>query len=216
VSIILLESTDTSETGQGTGELVSVEDTKVSEPPRQVLVVDIGMGEDPAVSRAVHRLEAELLLLDLEGEHVLGIVAPVAGCLPEIRLVHVGGHDLLETALAVLLLHQGVQGVVDAGAVGEPEGGARGDLVEEEELLVRSDLSVVALRRLGQEGLVLFEGLLVGERDTGDSLDGLVLAVTKPVRSRVLHNVRKVCRMMVRDICRRHTLSTENALMLPV
>ncbi len=186
VSVVLLESAHASEAGEGTGKLVAVQDTKIGHAPWQVPEVGVGVGKDLAVPRAVHGLHAVLLLLDLKHKHVLGVVAPVTRRLPEIRLVHVGGHDLLEISLAVLVLDDVHQGVVDAGSVREEKGRTGGHLVKEEELLVLSNLAMIALGSLGKEQLVLFQSLLIGERDTRDTLDGLVLAVTKPVRGRAL------------------------------
>jgi hypothetical protein len=62
--------------------------------------------------------------------------------------------------------------------VRQEKGGSGRSLVEEEELLILTNLSVVALSSLSEEVLVFFKGLLVGEGDTGDTLDGLVVAVT--------------------------------------
>lgn len=56
------------------------------------------------MSRAVHGFEGEGLLLHLEGEHVLAVVLPVAGGLPQLAVVDVGRHHLLETPLPVLTL----------------------------------------------------------------------------------------------------------------
>ncbi len=56
------------------------------------------------MSRAVHGLEGEGLLLYLEGEHVLTVVLPVTGGLPQLTVVDVGRHHLLETPLPVLTL----------------------------------------------------------------------------------------------------------------
>lgn len=56
------------------------------------------------MSRAVHGLEGEGLLLGLEGEHVVAVVLPVAGGLPQLAVVDVGRHHLLETPLPVLTL----------------------------------------------------------------------------------------------------------------
>jgi hypothetical protein len=47
--------------------------------------------------------------------------------------------------------------------VWQEESRSRRRLVEEEELLISTDLSVITLGSLGQEVLVLFESLLVGE-----------------------------------------------------
>ena len=56
------------------------------------------------VSGAVHGLEGEGLLFCLEGEHVLTVVLPVSGGLPQLAVVDVGGHHLLETPFPVLTL----------------------------------------------------------------------------------------------------------------
>lgn len=56
------------------------------------------------VSRAVHGFEGEGLLLGLEGEHVLTVVLPVAGGHPQLAVVDVGRHHLLEAPLPVLAL----------------------------------------------------------------------------------------------------------------
>jgi hypothetical protein len=45
--------------------------------------------EDETMARTVHRLQSELFLLDLEPEHVLGVVIPVAGGLPQPGVVDV-------------------------------------------------------------------------------------------------------------------------------
>ena len=52
------------------------------------------MVEDEAVARAVHRLQSELFLLHLEPEHVLGVVVPVAGGLPQPGVVDVRRDNL--------------------------------------------------------------------------------------------------------------------------
>lgn len=56
------------------------------------------------MSRAVHGFEGEDLLLHLKGEHVLAVVLPVSGGLPQLAVVDVGSHHLLEAPLSVLTL----------------------------------------------------------------------------------------------------------------
>lgn len=56
------------------------------------------------MSRAVHGFEGKGLLLNLEREHVLAVVLPVAWGLPQFAVVDVGCHHLLETPLLVLTL----------------------------------------------------------------------------------------------------------------
>ena len=68
----------------------------------------------------------------------------------------------------------------------QEKGGPGRDFIKEEELLVGTNLAVIALGGLGEEGLVLLESLLVRERDTSNTLDRLVFAVTQPVGGRAL------------------------------
>lgn len=56
------------------------------------------------VSRAVHGFEGKGLLLNLEREHVLTVVLPVARGLPQFAVKDVGCHHLLETSLPVFTL----------------------------------------------------------------------------------------------------------------
>lgn len=93
------------------------------------------MGKNPAVSGAIHRLQAVLLLLNLKGEHVFSVMSPVARGLPEIRLVNIGADDLVKGSLLVLAPDQFQQRIVNSGAVRQEESGTRRSLVEEEQLL---------------------------------------------------------------------------------
>lgn len=186
MSIVLLESAHTRKTREGTGELVTVEDTKVSNSPGKITEVHVRVCKHAAVAGAVHGLEAKLLLLNLQNKHVLLVLGPVTRRLPQIGLVHVGRNDFLEVTLAVFALDAVHQSVVDAGAVGQEESRSRRDFVKKEELLVLTNLAMVAESSFSEESLMLFEGLLIGERNTGNTLNRLVLAVTQPVSGRVL------------------------------
>ena len=188
VGIILLESAHTGETGEGTAGLVSVEDTEISEPEGELLVTAVTVTEHHGVGRAVHRLETELLLVNIEDEHVILVMGQVAGLLPERGVEHVGGHDLVVTALPVLLLDVFHNSVVDAHTVGQPHGGTGRALLEVKELLLLANEAVIALGSLLEELLVGGHLLLIGERDTIDTLEGVVVGVTEEVGRRVLHD----------------------------
>lgn len=43
----------------------------------------------------VHWLQPKLLLLNVETEHVLLVVVGMTGCLPQVKVIDVGGHHLL-------------------------------------------------------------------------------------------------------------------------
>ena len=52
----------------------------------------------------------------------------------------------------------------------EEETASRAEIVEEEQLLVLANFTVIALSSLSEEDFVICELLLVGERDTVDAL----------------------------------------------
>ena len=91
--IILHESPHAGETGQSARRLVPVDDTKLGHADRELLVAAVARVEDEAVAGAVHRLQRPLLLLDVEHEHVVLVVLPVAGGLPEPGVEHVRRDD---------------------------------------------------------------------------------------------------------------------------
>ena len=63
--------------------------------------------KDETMSGAVHGLEAELLLLHLETEHVVGVQVPVTGGLPQLGIVHVWGHNLECKKISLVLFQVG-------------------------------------------------------------------------------------------------------------
>jgi hypothetical protein len=62
-----------------------------------------GQGQGKKRTRTIHGLEAELLFLDVDEEHVLLVVLCVSGRLPQVQVVHVWRHNLLVLVLPVLL-----------------------------------------------------------------------------------------------------------------
>merc|ERR1719234_1025192 len=119
--------------------------SKVSHPKWQILVGTCCLVKHDTVSRTVHRFQAESLLLDADLEHVLGIVVPVAGGLPQLGVVDVWTDNLLKASLPVLLLDEGKELVVDVSALGLEKAGPWREFVEEEKILLNSDLPVVSL-----------------------------------------------------------------------
>ena len=112
---------------------------------------------------AVHGFQAELVLLDGEGEHVILVVLPMAGRLPQLGVVHVGRADLIIPSLPVLGTQERLEGVVDPLTVREEETGARRKLMEEEELLLASDLPMISPGGLLKIFLVSVHQGLLGE-----------------------------------------------------
>ena len=117
---------------------------------RQIAVAVQLHAEDEHVRRAVHRLEAEALLLGLDLEHVVGVVLPVARGLPQLlveeqRRLDLDVAGLVERAARRMKLGERV---VEDGALGSQNGapGAHGWNANRPELL--AELAVIALLRL--------------------------------------------------------------------
>ena len=86
VRIVLAELAHACQPRQHARRFIPVERCLLVIPDRQVLVAADLAGVHQEVPRAVHGLEAHLLVLALDEEHVLAIVLPVARRLPQ-RLV---------------------------------------------------------------------------------------------------------------------------------
>ena len=78
--------------------------TKLGHPQGQLLVTSLSGIEDQTMSGTVHGLDSKLFLVNLHAEHVVGVVLPMTGSLPEFRVVDVGRADLSVTSLVVFAL----------------------------------------------------------------------------------------------------------------
>jgi hypothetical protein len=70
-----------------------MDDTELGHPNGKLLVASVSRVEDQTVSWAVHRFEGPFLFLDVEQEHVIFVVLPMARCLPELGVIHVRRDD---------------------------------------------------------------------------------------------------------------------------
>lgn len=155
MTVVLLELSHTRKTTQSTGSLVSVQNSEVGDTHGKFPVTTLTVAKENKVTRAVHRLESPLTLLDIKLEHIVLVVSPVARSFPDADIVHVGGLDLLVATLAVLGAQERLDLIEDLDSVGEEEGTTGGRLIEEEEFLLLADPQVVALLSLFQELQVL-------------------------------------------------------------
>ncbi len=136
VRVVLDEVANAEEPVQDAGELVPVQVAGLREAQRQVA---IGMRRErieEAVPRAVHRLEGEVAALDLQPEHVLLVLLPMAGGAPEVGVVEERRAHLVVAALRVLAPAQVLEDVPDHHPAWVPEGHARRELGELEQIEV--------------------------------------------------------------------------------
>ena len=86
VRIVLCEAADTEQAVQSAGQLVAVDKAELSHAKRQVAIgVRLGLVNEHA-ARAVHGLNGIILAVYLRGIHVLLVVEPVAGGLPQLAV----------------------------------------------------------------------------------------------------------------------------------
>ena len=151
---------------------------------REIAIAPHLAAEDEHVAGAVHRLQPHLLAFGLDEEHVLPVMRPVPGGLPQ-RLVeddrrfHLGVARRDEHSAHVIR-----EQVVEQRALLEPERRARRPLVEHEELLLATDLPVVALLRFFDAREVILEVFLREERGSVHALHWLIARVAFPIRVR--------------------------------
>lgn len=135
VSVVLLKAPHSRQPGQSSRQLVPVQDPEICQPQRQLPPRARPVTEHQAagqkqsslsngwddffnyspwvwvaphlpVTRAVHWLQSEDILLHREREHVFTVVLPVARCLPQLAVVNVGGSYFLKASSPVLVLEQ--------------------------------------------------------------------------------------------------------------
>jgi hypothetical protein len=120
--------------------------------------------EEVAVPGAVHRLDAELLLLEADEEHVVLEELVVARRLVELGAVDERRDDLGVAVAGVEPAHVVDERVDDDRALRMEERRARRDRVDREEVERGADAAVIALLRLLDALEIRVEVLLAGPR----------------------------------------------------
>lgn len=200
VSVVLLETPDPREPSQSARQLVAMEHTEIGHTQGQLAPRSVAHVEHHAVAGAIHGFQRKRLLLRGEGEHVLGVVLPVARGLPQFAVVDVGRDHLLESSFPVLRAYEFHEGVVDVSSARLKEARSRRELVEEEQLLLLADLAMIALGRLLLELLPLLELLVVGEADAVDPLQHLGVRLALPIGRRVFGDLGRLDLASVPDV----------------
>ena len=189
VGIILREAAHAEQAVQRTGQLVTVYQTQLADTQRQLLVgVRLSLVNQHA-ARAVHRLDCVILVVDDGGVHVLLVVIPVTGTLPQLAVEdHRGGN--LNVAVALVYLAPVVdQGVLEGHAVRQEERKARAFLGQHEQAELLAQLAVIALLRLFQHVEVLVEFVLLRECGAVNTLQHLLGGIAAPVSAGNVHQL---------------------------
>ena len=185
VAVVLLELADPRQPGQGARHLVPVQHVEGAVADRQLAVGVLPHAVEQVMRGAVHRLEGEVVLPRLlveHQEHVLPVLAPVPGALPEQLVVEQRRLDFLVARPLLQLADVVVDLPVDRRAPVGPERGARRGGMEHEEVELLAQPPVVALARLLEPVEVGGEVLLLEPRRAVDPLQHLAALVAAPVR----------------------------------
>ena len=103
VGIVLVEASHPEEARERSGRLIPVHVADLAHAKGQLpIAMRIRLVKEHA-SRAVHRLDGKIPLFDLQGEHILFIVEPVARLFPEVPGHDAWGFDLHIAAFKVSL-----------------------------------------------------------------------------------------------------------------
>ena len=179
--VVLRDVPDAQEPVQNAARLVAVNKAGLGVSDRKVPVgAAVGL-VDLDVGGAVHGLQAHLPLLDLSDVHVVAVGVPVPRLLPELDVVEDRGAHLPVAAARVLVAPERGELVPDRHARGPPEGRARGQLREHEEVELSPQLAMVPRSRLLQPLQVRVQVLLREERSAVDPGEHLAVLVAAPV-----------------------------------
>jgi len=143
--------------------IAPVQDAKIRETDRQLLVAPTFCVEHKAVTGTVHGFQRELFLFHFKPapktllnsglifrwektipKHVVSIMLHVAGDFPKASVVDVGRNDLLEAPFPVLGTHQVDECVVNVGAFRVEKGRSGAKLVECEQLVLTTQFPVIS------------------------------------------------------------------------
>ena len=160
-----------------------------AEAQRQIAVALDALLVDEDVAGAVHRLERVLALFRFRDEHVLAVLVPVAGLLPQRLVENLRPLHFLVAVFAVHAAHVLLDFLPQRPALGMPEHHARRGFVDVKQIEFAAQLAVVALFGLFQHAQVGFLVFLLGPGRAVDALEHLVVVIAAPVGARNLHQL---------------------------
>ena len=168
MGVVLGEGADPQQPVQNALALVARDPAELGEAQRQLPVGVAARAEDEAGARAVHRPQGEAALVGFHEVHVVAVVLPVPGAVPELLVEDLRRGDLLVAAAAKLFADLGLDQPQQHGAVGQPEGHPGRFGAQHEDPQLRPQPPVVAGLRLLDP---LQVGLEVGLGEEGGAVD---------------------------------------------
>ena len=137
--IVLVEAAHAEQAVQRTFELMAMNEADFARTNGKIAVAARLGGVHENAARAVHGLDAVLFVIDRGGVHIVFVVIPVAGSLPEMAVHDLGRGDFDITRLAMDLAPVIKQGVLENHAVGQEEREAGGFVAHHEKVHFATD-----------------------------------------------------------------------------
>ncbi len=183
VGVVLGEAAHAQQAVHDAGALVAIDGAELAVARGQIAVGLERVLVDEDVERTVHGLHAVFRVVQFHGgEHVLRVVAGVAGGLPEVGAGDVRREDERVAAAEILVAHPVFHLLADEAALGMPEDEAgAGELLNGEQVELLAEQAMVALLGFFELVEVVVEVFLGVERGAVDALELRVLLVAQPV-----------------------------------
>src|SRR5271169_2888681 len=185
VGVVLGKAAHAQQAVHDAGALVAIDGAELAVARWQIAVGLERVLVDEDVERTVHRLHAVFRVVQFHGgEHVLRVVAGVAGGLPQVGAGDVRSEDQRVAAAEVLVAHPVFNLLADEAALGMPEDEAgAGELLNGEQVELLAEQAMVALLGLFELVEIVVELFLGVERRTVYALELGVLFVAQPLGS---------------------------------
>ena len=181
VAVVLGEAAHAQDAVQRARGFVAVAGAKLAVADRQVAVAVQALVEHLDVARAVHRLQRVGALLRFGEKHVVFVIVPVAGLLPQGYVEDLRAAHFLIAAVAIDLAHVLLDHLPDRPALRMPEDQARAFFLQMKQALLFGDLAMVALIGFFDAQDIRSKLLLVGPGGAVNALQLLVLRIAAPV-----------------------------------
>ena len=189
MAVILREAAYPHDAVQPARGLVAMALAEFAVAQRQIAVALDALLEYQDVAGTVHRLERIVALFRFGDEHVLAVLVPMAGLLPQALVDDLRTLDFLVAVVAVDLAHVLLDALPQRPALGVPEHQSRRMVIDMEKIEFAPEFAVVALLGFLQHGQMLLQRVLASPCGAVDPLQHLVAVVTAPVSARELHQL---------------------------
>ena len=189
VAIVLREAAHAHDAVQRSRGFVAVAGAEFGVAQRQVAIAAQAGIEELHVARAVHRFDGILALLGFGEEHVLLVVVPVAGTLPQVHVEDLRAAHFLVAVFAVAVADVLFDPLPDLPAARMPEHHARGFGLGMEQVQLLAQPAMVTLFGLFEHVQIGVLLVLFGPGGAVDALQHLVVGIAAPVGAGHLHQL---------------------------